>query len=131
MEKANEIRLAVVDDAPFIREVVRHIIEANDKISLVAEAINGVEAVEMVRENEIDIILMDIVMPEKTGIEAAKEILEIKPNIKIIACSTADSEAMIMQSIDAGCCSFLPKPFTPKQLTELLLATAQEGELHG
>lgn len=127
MTNANEIKLAVVDDAPFIREIVRHIVSQQSQIKLVAEAANGNEAISVAKEMEPDVILMDIVMPEKSGIDAAQEILALNPKIKIIACSTVDQESMILKALDAGCCSYLTKPFTPEQLTNLIFSSMQGG----
>jgi len=61
------IRLVIVDDAPFIREVLRHIF-TNSEIDVVAEAHDGEEAIEVVRRETPHVVLMDIVMPKKSGI---------------------------------------------------------------
>ena len=127
MTNTSEIKLAIVDDAPFIREVVRHMVSQHKDIQLVAEAANGQEAVEIVKNSEPDVILMDIVMPEKSGLEAAEEILLLKPNIKIIACSTVDQESMVMKALEVGCCSYLVKPFTAEQLTNLIYSSMESG----
>jgi two-component system chemotaxis response regulator CheY len=113
------IRLVVADDAPFIREIVRHIV-AKHGIEVVAEAIDGEEAVHMTLMHRPDVVLMDIIMPKKTGIEAAKEIVAQDPSMKIIAFSTADQEAMVLQALEAGCCSFIVKPFKGAELIEVI-----------
>ena len=120
MKRARKIGIAVVDDAPFIREVVRHIAEQNENLDFIGEAEDGVQAIELAKAYDIDVIIMDIVMPQKNGIEATSEILEIKPKTKIIACSTVDQESMVMQALDAGCCSYLTKPFDAEKLTNLI-----------
>jgi two-component system chemotaxis response regulator CheY len=109
------IRLLVADDAPFIREIARHVAEGNG-IAVVGEAIDGVDAVRLAREHKPNVILMDIIMPGKSGIEATKEILAELPETKIIAFSTADQETMVMRALEAGCCSFLVKPFKASEL---------------
>jgi two-component system chemotaxis response regulator CheY len=109
------MRLIVADDAPFIREIVRTVCERNG-IALVGEAINGVEAVALALEHKPDVVLMDIIMPEKSGIEATKEIIAVAPDMRIIAFSTADQETMVMRALEAGCCSFLVKPFKGEEL---------------
>lgn len=104
------IRLVIVDDAPFIREVLKHIFTPTE-IEVVGEAYDGEQAIEIVRKLKPDVVLMDIVMPKKSGIEAALIISKELPTIKIIACSTADQNNMVMRAIEAGCCHFITKPF--------------------
>ena len=118
------IKLVIVDDAPFILEVVRHIAKKTD-IEIVGEAKTGVEAIEVVLGSSPDVVLMDIVMPEMSGIEATKEILLKNPNLKIIACSTLDNEVMIMKAIDAGCWDYIVKPFNQEQLIHKITATVK------
>lgn len=113
------IRLLVADDAPFIREIVRHVAESND-IELVGEATDGVEAVEMAKRIRPDVVLLDIIMPNKSGIEAAKEIIAFDPSIKLIAFSTADQDTLVMRAIEAGCVSYLVKPFKSEELVKAI-----------
>ena len=109
------IRLLVVDDAPFIREIVRHAIRSTD-IEIVGEAEDGAEAIALARELNPDVILMDIVLPKKSGIDATREILAENPSIRVVAFSTNDHETIVMKALDAGCCSFIVKPFQSDQV---------------
>lgn len=114
----------MVDDAPFIREVLCEICRA-DGHDVVGEATNGAEAVDMALSKNPDVILMDLVMPVKSGIEATKEILKERPDIRIIACSTLDQNTMIMLAIEAGCSHYIVKPF---QKADVLRAIKFEPE---
>lgn len=118
------IRLLVVDDAPFIREIVRHAIR-NSEIEVIAEAEDGVEAVQLTRELKPDVVLMDIVLPEKNGIEATREILAENPKVRVIAFSTNDHEAIVVKALEAGCCSFIVKPFQANELIEAIEQAVQ------
>lgn len=118
------IRLLVVDDAPFIREIVRHAIR-NSEIEAIAEAEDGVEAVQLTRELKPDVVLMDIVLPEKNGIEATREILAENPKVRVIAFSTNDHEAIVVKALEAGCCSFIVKPFQANELIEAIEQAVQ------
>lgn len=111
------IKLVIVDDAPFIREVLRQIF-AESEIEVVGEARDGVEAVAAARKLVPDVMLMDIVMPNKSGIEAAAEIIAEFPEMKIIACSTVDQNNMVMRALEAGCCNYITKPFKAKTVLE-------------
>lgn len=112
-------RLVIVDDAPFIREVLRHIFE-NTEIEVVAEATDGEEAVEMAAKHKPDMMVMDIVMPRKSGIDATLEILKLHPKIKIVACSTVEENAVIMRALDAGCCDYITKPFKAAEVLKVV-----------
>jgi DNA-binding NarL/FixJ family response regulator len=113
------LKLLVVDDAPFIREIVKQAV-VGSPIELVGEASDGEEAVTMALAKRPDVILMDIIMPKKNGIDATKEILKNHPRAKIVAFSTVDQEAMIVKAMDAGCCAYLNKPFTTEDLLEAI-----------
>jgi two-component system, chemotaxis family, chemotaxis protein CheY len=113
------IRLLVADDAPFIREIVRSVAERSGFI-LIGEAVDGADAVDQALRLKPDVILMDIIMPKKSGIEAATEILSQSPQTKIIAFSTADQEVMVMRALEAGCCSYLTKPFKSDELASAI-----------
>ena len=109
------IKLVIVDDAPFIREVLRHIF-SNTEIDVIGEAADGEEAVELVKKTRPDVVLMDIVMPRKSGIEATAEILKDLPQMRIIACSTVDQNSMVLRALDAGCCHFVTKTFKAEEV---------------
>ncbi|HVK60894.1 MAG TPA: response regulator [Bdellovibrionales bacterium] len=109
------IRLVVADDAPFIREIVRNVCEKVG-IEVVGEAIDGNEAVKLAKTLKPDVVLLDIIMPNKSGIEAAREIASFDSKVKMIAFSTADQETMVVRALEAGCCSFVVKPFKAEDL---------------
>src|ERR1035437_2855635 len=102
------IKLVIVDDTPFIREVLKHIF-ASTEITVIGEAQDGEEAVGLVLKLKPDVVLMDIVMPRKSGIEATTEIVKELPNVKVVACSTVDQNSMVLRALDAGCCNYIVK----------------------
>jgi two-component system, chemotaxis family, chemotaxis protein CheY len=122
-------RVIIADDAAFIREVLGDLIRQGGH-TVVAEARDGVEAIELVREHQPDLVIMDIIMPRKSGIQAAQEVMQEFPQMKIIACSTEGSEAMILKAMEAGCVDYILKPFKTKEVLALLnrvLGLAVEG----
>lgn len=120
------IRLVIVDDAPFIREVLRHIFMPTE-IEVVGEAQDGQEAVDVVRATRPHIVLMDIVMPKKSGIEATIEIMKELPTTRILACSTVDQNNMVMRALAAGCCNFITKPFKAEEVLEAVRTAARSS----
>ena len=117
------IRLVIVDDAPFIREVLRHTFQ-NTEIEIVGEAADGEEAIDVVTRLRPQVVLMDIVMPKKSGIEATRAINKAIPDIKIVACSTVDQNSMIMRALEAGCCNYVTKPFRAEDVINAVRSAA-------
>lgn len=111
------LRVAIVDDATFIREIFKQIAISAGWI-LVWEAEDGEEAIRLAKENPVDLIFMDIVLPKINGIEATKTILKNTNNdLKIVACSTVDDEQVLMNALEAGCSTYITKPF---KLSEII-----------
>ncbi len=113
------IRVLVVDDAPFIREVISQALQRSG-FDIVGEAVDGADAVQKARKLAPDLILMDIVMPQKSGLEATKEILAEMPNVRIVALSTVDQQGMVLKALEAGCCDYVAKPFESAKLIQTL-----------
>ncbi|RBP70131.1 two-component system chemotaxis response regulator CheY [Alkalibaculum bacchi] len=103
-------RILIVDDAIFMRMKLKDILEKGG-YEVVAEAQNGVEAVEKFKTENPDLVTMDITMPEMDGIAALKSIKEVNPNAKVIMCSAMGQQSMVMDAIRAGALDFIVKPF--------------------
>ena len=116
---AMSIKLLIVDDAPFILQVTKSLIESRE-IVVVGEAIDGVEAVEKALELKPDAIFMDMVMPNKNGVDATIEILAELPETKIVAVSTLDDQFMKEKALNAGCSDYIIKPFNRNDLLKSL-----------
>jgi len=109
--------ILVVDDAAFMRMMVKDILTKNG-YDVVAEAENGIKAVERYRESTPDLVIMDITMPEMDGIEAVKQIKKINGAAKIIMCSAMGQQGMVIESIQAGARDFVVKPFQAERILE-------------
>ena len=112
-------RVLIVDDAAFMRMMIKDILEKNG-YDVVAEANNGIKAVEMYKREKPDIVTMDITMPDMDGIEAVKAIREFDPKAKIIMCSAMGQQSMVMDAIRAGAKDFVVKPFQPDRVLEAM-----------
>jgi two-component system chemotaxis response regulator CheY len=112
-------KLGIVDDAPFIREVLRNI-ASSQGWHVVGEAENGIEAAHMAMVCRPQVVLMDMVMPNANGLEAAKKIISDNPSIKVIACSTMDQENILLKAVEIGCCSFITKPFQKDDVVKVV-----------
>lgn len=103
-------RIMIADDSDAIRMVLKDILEIGHH-ELVAEATNGVEAVEKFNEKKPDLLLLDMAMPKKDGISALKEILVTYPNAKIVMVTASDNASTMTECINSGALAYLLKPF--------------------
>ena len=112
------LKVLVVDDAGFVRQILVSML-MDLGCEVVAEARTGTEAIERAKLAKPDLIFMDMVLPEKNGAEAAIEILEARPQCRIIAMSTATEEIVRARANQAGCIR-LEKPFRVQDVQSLL-----------
>ena len=110
-------KILIVDDAAFMRMMIKVILTKNG-YEVVAEAANGVEAVELYKSHQPDLVTMDITMPEMDGIEAVKQIKAVNPAAKVIMCSAMGQQSMVMDAIKAGANDFIVKPFQADRVLE-------------
>lgn len=109
--------ILVCDDAAFMRMMIKDILTKNG-YNVVAEAENGLKAVEKYQETKPDLVLMDITMPEMDGIQALKKIKSVDPNASVVMCSAMGQQAMVIESIQSGARDFIVKPFQPDRVLE-------------
>ncbi|HIS78139.1 response regulator [Anaeromassilibacillus sp. An200] len=108
-------KILIVDDAAFMRKVIRDTLTKNGYTDLY-EAVDGKDAVEKYFEQRPDLVLMDITMPNMTGLEALKEIRSKDGNANIVMCSAMGQEAMVVEAVQAGIKDFIVKPFKEDRL---------------
>ena len=124
------IKVLIVDDAMFMRNMIGDIFEGKkfdgQEFAVVAEAENGIEAVERYKEHSPDIVTMDIVMPEMTGIEALKEIIKIDSSANVVMCSALGQDSLVMEALDSGARDFIVKPFQPEKVLDVVLRILKE-----
>lgn len=109
------LRVVVADDQALVRTGFRMILTV-DGIEVVAEATNGIEAVEAVRRTLPDVVLMDIRMPEMDGLEATRRILAGGTSARVLMLTTFDLDHYVYAALSAGASGFLLKDVTPEQL---------------
>lgn len=112
-------RALICDDAAFMRMMVKDILEKNG-FEVVGQAANGVQAVQLYKDTQPDIVTMDITMPDMDGIEAVRNIKQFDPNCKVVMCSAMGQQTMVMDAIKAGARDFIVKPFQPDRVLEAL-----------
>lgn len=120
-------RVIIVDDQRLMRDGLRLLLELEDGVEVVAEAADGKEGVAKFHEFKPDIVLMDIRMPEMTGIEATKEILKGDPNARIIILTTFDDDDLIMKGIQAGALGYMLKDLSGEELAAAIQTVMSGG----
>ncbi|MCR5585815.1 MAG: response regulator [Lachnospiraceae bacterium] len=109
--------ILICDDAAFMRMMIKDILTKNG-YDIAGEAENGAVAVDKYSETKPDLVMMDITMPEKDGIQALKEIRSKDGAANIIMCSAMGQQAMVIESIQAGAKDFIVKPFQADRVLE-------------
>ena len=99
-------KILLVDDAAFMRMMVKNVLTENGYTDL-QEASDGAEAVAKYNEIRPDLVIMDITMPNKDGLEALKEIRASDPNASVVMCSAMGQEAMVIEAIKSGAKDFI------------------------
>jgi two-component system, NarL family, response regulator len=129
MTEAKKIRLLLADDHPVVRKGLVRMLEADVRLEVVAEAANGREAVECYKSSRPDIAIVDLYMPQMSGIEAIEAIRAFDANAKVIIMTAADGEDEIYRGLRAGAKSYILKDAPDDEVIKGILATA-EGRRH-
>ena len=122
-----KLDILLVDDHKLFRDGLVLLLSHFDKIGEITQASNGVEMVEFIKNHDIDLVLTDISMPIMNGIEATKEALGYKPNLKVIALTMNDDEEYYYKMIEVGAKGFLLKDSKFDEVKDAIIKVA-EGE---
>ncbi len=120
------IRVAIADDHSYIREGLKKIFGEETDIKLVAEAENSPETIQMTLKSDFDVLILDIRLPGKSGLELLKDLLNIKPGLKIIMLSVHPESLYGMRSLRAGAFGYLAKDAPTEELIKAI-RKASEG----
>lgn len=118
------IRVLIADDQPLVRAGLRPLLDKADDITVVAEAIDGAEALRLAHTHHPDVVLMDIRMPTMDGVEATRRITAELPGVKVIVLTTFELEEYVFESLRAGASGFLGKDVQPDSLREAVRVVA-------
>ena len=112
-------KLMIVDDSNIMRRRIERS-QQFEELELVGTACNGLEAIEMFRKMDPDVVTMDLTMPQMDGIECIENIVKIKPAVRILVISALADKATAVEAMEKGANGFLNKPFTDRQLNEAI-----------
>ena len=114
-------RILLVDDSLVIRLILTRILKPAG-YEIVGEAGNGEEALAKYKELQPDLVTMDLTMPEMTGIEALKAIMEYDRGAKVVVVSALGQKSLVIEAIEAGALNYITKPFTPQKVLSVVEA---------
>jgi DNA-binding NarL/FixJ family response regulator len=124
---APDIRVLVADDHALVREGIRHVLDAEPGIEVVAEAANGREAVELALQHRPDVVVLDITMPEETGLKAAARLRDVLPAARVLLLSMHDNVEYVREGMRIGTHGYILKDSAGEELRAAIRAVHAGG----
>jgi two-component system response regulator NreC len=122
----NPIRLLLVDDHEVVRTGLRMLLDGHREMKIVGEASSGAEAIQMVEQCQPNVIIMDITLPDFSGIEATRKLKQRHPDIAIVALTIHEDQQYFFQMLQAGASGYIPKRAAPEDLVNAIRAAHQD-----
>ncbi|MFD6281382.1 response regulator [Streptomyces sp. NPDC060209] len=123
---SRKTRILLADDHALVRRGVRLILDGEPDLQVVAEAGDGAEAIEMAREERPDLAVLDIAMPRLTGLQAARELSRVMPELRILMLTMYDNEQYFFEALKAGASGFVLKSVADRDLVEACRAAMRD-----
>jgi DNA-binding NarL/FixJ family response regulator len=124
---AGPIRVVIADDHTILREGLRQLLESADDIRVVAEAADGHQVLSCVRGDEFDVLILDMSMPGKSGIELIKQVKAERPKLRVLVLSMHEEEQYAVRAIKAGASGYVTKDSAGTQLLTAIRKVAGGG----
>ena len=122
------IKLLLVEDHKLMRVGLKSLFEEQDGLEVTSEAQNGRDAIEKFKTTHPDVTLMDIGLPDISGIEATKKILELNTNAKVIMLTSHISENEVLDALQSGACAYVMKDINT-DILKMIITTIKEGAM--
>jgi DNA-binding NarL/FixJ family response regulator len=121
------LRVVIVDDHPVVREGLKRIIAESNELSVTAEASDGEEALQTIRNHPCDIVLLDISLPKKSGLEVLKHLRTEQPRLPVLILSMHSEDEYAVRMLRAGASGYLTKESTPTNLVTAIRKVVRGG----
>jgi two-component system, NarL family, invasion response regulator UvrY len=122
------IRILISDDHAIVREGLKQILADTDDLVAAGEAVNGHEVLEHIRREDWDMVLLDLAMPGKDGLETLKEVKREKPKLPVLVLSIYPEEQYAVRALKAGASGYLTKESAPEELIAAIRKVSQGGK---
>ncbi len=120
-------KIIIVDDHQLFREGVKRILDFEDTFDVVAEGDDGTDVVNLYAENQPDVVLMDINMPGRNGVEATADLISEFPDAKVIMLSIHDDETYVTHALKSGALGYMLKEMDADEIVEAIKVVANGG----
>jgi two-component system chemotaxis response regulator CheY len=117
-------RILIVDDSFYMRTMLKNML-TDAGYEVVGEAANGEQAIEMAAATQPDLITLDVILPDNTGLDVLKNLRQSQPNSKVVMCSAVGQEVIVDEAIENGALAYIVKPFSEEKVLEIVGAALQ------
>ena len=119
-------RILIVDDSFYMRTMLKNML-TDAGYDVVGEAANGAQALEMAVATNPDLITLDVILPDNTGLDVLKGIRAQQPDAKVVMCSAVGQETIVNEAIESGALAYIVKPFSEERVLEIV-GSALQGD---
>lgn len=122
------LRVIIADDHAVVRQGIRAVLEEVDGLEVVAEAEDGLQALALIEEHRPDVVVLDVTMPGKTGLEVAKELRDAGSGVRVLILSMHDEPEYVLEAVRAGADGYVLKDMAPAELRAAVLSIHEGKE---
>lgn len=119
-------RILIVDDSFYMRTMLKNML-TDAGYEVVGEAANGQQALEMALASKPDLITLDVILPDNTGLDILKGIRREQPDVKVVMCSAVGQEVIVNEALESGATAYIVKPFSEEKVLEIVGSALQES----
>ncbi|KUG07510.1 response regulator [Solirubrum puertoriconensis] len=119
-------RILIVDDSFYMRTMLKNML-TDAGYDVVGEAANGQQARELASETKPDLITLDVILPDNTGLEVLKDIRQELSDVKIVMCSAVGQEVIVNEALESGAIAYIVKPFSEDKVLEIVSGALQQA----
>ena len=120
-------RILIVDDSFYMRTMLKNML-TDAGYEVVGEAANGQQALDLAAETRPDLITLDVILPDNTGLDVLKGIKQVQPEVKVVMCSAVGQEVIVNEALESGATAYIVKPFSEEKVLEIVGIALQDSE---
>ena len=120
-------RILIVDDSFYMRTMLKNML-TDAGYEVVGEAANGAQALEMAASTSPDLITLDVILPDNTGLDVLKNLRQTNPDSKVVMCSAVGQEVIVNEAIENGALAYIVKPFSEERVLEIVGNALQNSD---